>query len=94
VAAVTSIGTALQHGQESDTSWFVTSTVMPGATVGPIRDALERSSGLTVGEGIGLCYSPEFIAWELINDLSHPEMLLLGSRTRRPGMFFFPHCGA
>ena len=38
------------------------STVMPGSTGGPIRQALEGSSGRAVGVDLGLCYNPEFIA--------------------------------
>ena len=64
----------------------ITSTVMPGSTDGPIREALERSSGLTVGEGIGLCYSPEFIALgSVVRDLLHPDLILVGESDPESG---------
>lgn len=57
----------------------ITSTVMPGATDGPIRETLQQASGLAVGEGIGLCYSPEFIALgSVIRDLRNPDFILVG----------------
>ena len=40
----------------------LTSTVMPGATGGPVKAALEEASGKRAGLDFGLCYSPEFIA--------------------------------
>jgi UDPglucose 6-dehydrogenase len=57
----------------------ITSTVMPGATGGPVAAALESASGLEVGRGIGLCYSPEFIALgSVIRDMTQPDFCLIG----------------
>jgi UDPglucose 6-dehydrogenase len=57
----------------------ITSTVMPGMTGGPIRDALERASGKRVGVDFGLCYGPEFIALgSVIRDFLNPDFLLIG----------------
>ena len=78
VDAVERVGCALKRTQ-ADHLVVVTSTVMPGATGGVIRDALERSSGRTVGKDVGLCYSPEFIALgSVVHDLLHPDMVLIG----------------
>jgi UDPglucose 6-dehydrogenase len=57
----------------------VTSTVMPGATGGPIREALELYSGKKAGRDFGLCYSPEFVALgSVIRDFLHPDFVLIG----------------
>src|SRR5690348_18389900 len=57
----------------------VTSTVMPGSMDGPIREALERTSGRTVGADVGLCYSPEFIALgSVVHDMLNPDVVLIG----------------
>jgi len=57
----------------------ITSTVMPGSTMGPIKDALE-SCGAVCGRDFGLCYSPEFIALgNVINGLLRPDAVLIGS---------------
>ena len=40
----------------------MTSTVLPGSTSGPVKDLLEKRSGLSCGPDFGLCYNPEFIA--------------------------------
>lgn len=65
---------------------ILTSTVMPGATGGPVREALERASGLRCGDGFGLCYGPEFIALgSVIRDFLHPDLVLIGESDRRAG---------
>ena len=47
--------------------------------------ALERASGRRVGETLGLCYSPEFIALgNVIRDMLEPDMVLIGE-SDRPG---------
>jgi UDPglucose 6-dehydrogenase len=57
----------------------ITSTVMPGATGGPIQQTLEERSGRTVGDDLGLCYSPEFIALgSVVADLLNPDFVLVG----------------
>ena len=66
----------------------LTSTVMPGTTGGPVREALEKSSGKRIGADFGLCYSPEFIALgSVIRDFLNPDMLLIGESDARAGDF-------
>jgi UDPglucose 6-dehydrogenase len=57
----------------------IVSTVMPGSCDGPIKDEIEKSVGEEIGERIGLCYNPEFIALgSVIKDMQQPDMHLLG----------------
>jgi len=64
----------------------VTSTVMPGSTGGEIRHALETASGKSVGDKLGLCYSPEFIALgSVIRDMLHPDFFLVGESDKKAG---------
>jgi UDPglucose 6-dehydrogenase len=64
----------------------ITSTVMPGSTGGEIREALERASGRRVGEDVGLCYNPEFIALgSVVKDMLEPDMILIGESDPRAG---------
>lgn len=64
----------------------LTSTVMPGSTGGPVKDALERASGKKCGKDFGLCYSPEFIALgTVIRDFYYPDFLLIGESDARAG---------
>lgn len=64
----------------------VASTVMPGSCDSELRPALERASGRRVGETLGLCYSPEFIALgSVIRDLLEPDMVLIGESDPRAG---------
>jgi UDPglucose 6-dehydrogenase len=85
VDAVRRLGAAIarKHG---DHLVVVTSTVMPGATGSVIREALESTSGRRLGEGVGLCYSPEFIALgSVIRDLLHPDLVLIGESDEAHG---------
>jgi UDPglucose 6-dehydrogenase len=57
----------------------LTSTVMPGATDGLVRSALEEASGKLVGVGLGLCYSAVFVAMgTVIENFLRPSMTLVG----------------
>jgi UDPglucose 6-dehydrogenase len=60
----------------------IVSTVMPGSCDGKIRETLENFSGLAIGEQLGLCYNPEFIALgSVIRDMQYPDMQLLGANS-------------
>ena len=64
----------------------ITSTVMPGSTGGEIRAALEAHAGRTVGETLGLCYNPEFIALgSVVRDMLSPDMILIGESDTKAG---------
>ena len=64
----------------------ITSTVMPGSTGGEIREALERASGRTVGDHLGLCYNPEFIALgSVVRDMLNPDFILIGESDPKAG---------
>jgi UDPglucose 6-dehydrogenase len=83
--SVAEIGAALRHKSEFHLV-VITSTVMPGATDGAIREALETASGKRCGEGFGLCYSPEFIALgSVIHDMLNPDFVLIGESDPKSG---------
>lgn len=57
----------------------VTSTVMPGHSDGPIREALEAAAGRSLGDTLGLSYNPEFVALgSVVADMSAPDIVLIG----------------
>jgi UDPglucose 6-dehydrogenase len=85
LAAVKGIGEALRSKPTYHVV-VVTSTVMPGATGGPILEALEGASGRQVGVDLGLCYNPEFIALgSVIENMLKPDFLLIGESDERAG---------
>src|SRR5690348_1022155 len=85
VSAVRKIGAALRT-KSTYHLVVVTSTVMPGATGGPIRQALEEAMGAPAGARVGLCYSPEFIAiGSVIHDMLNPDMVLIGELDQSSG---------
>jgi UDPglucose 6-dehydrogenase len=85
LAAVDEIGRGLAERDEYHVV-VVASTVMPGSCDTEIRPALERASGRRVGETLGLCYSPEFIALgSVIRDMLEPDVVLIGESDPRAG---------
>ena len=85
LAAVEQLGAGLR-GRDAYHLVVVASTVMPGSCEGEIRSALERASGRRVGDTLGLCYSPEFIALgSVIRDMLEPDMVLIGESDPRAG---------
>lgn len=83
--ACEAIGQALRKKDEFHLV-VVTSTVMPGATEGPIQATLEKASDKECGTDFGLCYSPEFIALgSVIHDFLNPDFLLVGESDERSG---------
>jgi UDPglucose 6-dehydrogenase len=85
VEAVTQIGAALRNKPDYHVV-AVVSTVMPGSTGGEIRAALESSAGRKVGENLGLCYNPEFVALgNVVSNTLKPDMILIGQSDVRAG---------
>ncbi len=83
--SMAAIGRALRN-KEGYHCVVVTSTVMPGATDAVIRPALESAAGRRVGDDLGLCYSPEFIALgSVIHDMLNPDFILIGESDARAG---------
>src|SRR5436190_127863 len=51
-----------------------------------VNEGREPVSGRRVGENMGLCYSPEFIALgNVIRDMLEPDMVLIGESDPRAG---------
>jgi UDPglucose 6-dehydrogenase len=85
VDAVEQIGAALRFKTQYHVV-VVTSTVMPGATNGEIRAALELAAGREVGADLGLCYNPEFIALgSVVRDMLCPDIILIGESDNKAG---------
>ncbi len=64
----------------------VTSTVMPGSSDGIIRETIEKATGKIVGDSIGYCYNPEFIALgSVIGDMLEPDFILIGESDAKSG---------
>lgn len=79
------IGAALRR-KKGDHTVAVASTVLPGASESAIIPALEAASGRGIGEGLGYCYNPSFIALgEVVKGLETPDYALIGEADRKSG---------
>ncbi len=77
-AALKEVGQAL-FGKSAYHLVVITSTVVPGAIDSELLRVLEDASAKKVGQQIGLCYSPEFIALgSVIRDMENPDLVLIG----------------
>ena len=85
LAATDAIGRSLA-GASTPHVVVVGSTVMPGSCESEVLPLLEQASGRRVGETLGLCYSPEFIALgTVLRDIVVPDMVLIGESDRAAG---------
>lgn len=83
--ALESIGTAIKN-KSSYHLVVITSTVTPGSCQGDIKKTLEKSSGKLIGDDLGLCYNPEFIALgSVVKNMLYPDMLLVGESDKKAG---------
>lgn len=64
----------------------VMSTVFPGSGEKWIIPHLEAASGRKIGEGLGYCYNPSFIALgNIVKGIEQPEYILIGEANRAAG---------
>ena len=64
----------------------VRSTVLPGSVRGTVVPALERGSGRTLGDDLGVCFNPEFLReGSSVEDHYNPPYTLIGSWDARDG---------
>ena len=85
LAALDDIGRALADRDRHHVV-VIASTVMPGSCEAVLAPALEQASGRRIGDTLGLCYSPEFIALgNVIQDMLEPDMVLIGESDPRAG---------
>jgi UDPglucose 6-dehydrogenase len=79
------IGRAVREKQTEHTV-SVVSTMLPGSSDAQIIPLLERTAGRKMGDGLGYCYNPSFIAiGEVVKGLEQPDYLLVGEATRQSG---------
>lgn len=76
----------MKRGGERYHLVVICSTVLPGTMENEVIEALHDTAARNIGRDIGVCYSPEFIALgSVINDMLHPDMVLVGESDQRAG---------
>ena len=64
----------------------IVSTTVPGSSVFEIIPLLEQISGKKVGESVGFCYNPSFIAQgEILQGIVAPDYVLIGESCKESG---------
>lgn len=83
--ACESIGKAIRNKKGYHVISLI-STVLPGSSDQIILPLLEKASGRKLGEGIGYCYNPSFIALgEVVKGIERPDYLLIGENESSSG---------
>lgn len=84
-SACEAIGKALKGLPQHYTISLV-STVMPGSSQHAIIPRLEAASGRKIGQGLGFCYNPAFIALgEVAKGFEEPDYVLIGEADKDSG---------
>lgn len=79
------IGVTLQNKKSSHTIIF-RSTTLPGTTEEVAIPILEKHSGKTIGDGLFVCYNPEFLReGTSVKDYYHPPKIVIGERNSGEG---------
>ncbi len=86
LAAIEEVGRGLARARRLPRRRRRRARSCPARATARSAPALERASGRRVGETLGLCYSPEFIALgNVIRDMLEPDMVLIGESDSRAG---------
>ncbi len=84
--AIDQIGVALSDSRGRDHLVVVSSTVMPGSIDRELGPLLAASSGRPLGDGVDICYDPDFISLgEVVRGLREPELVLIGEHRAASG---------
>ena len=83
--ACSEIGAAIKSKSGPHTVAIV-STVLPGSSATRIIPCLEQTSGRKIGDRLGYCYNPSFIALgEIVKGIEQPDYLLIGESDQQSG---------
>jgi GDP-mannose 6-dehydrogenase len=79
------IGAALRS-KDGNHLVVLRSTMLPGTTEEVALPSLERGSGRKTGEGLGVCYNPEFLReGSSIKDFYNPPKIVIGENDKTSG---------
>jgi UDPglucose 6-dehydrogenase len=85
-SALVSLAAALKGASKSHHIFVISSTVMPGSTVGSFIPLLEKHSGRRLNEGFGVCFDPDFVALgEVLRGFRQPELVIIGESSSEAG---------
>jgi len=78
-SAARDLGSALRNKDKYHLV-VVKSTVIPGTTTSTVKPVLERESGKTIGQDLGMCANPEFLKeGTAIQDAFNPDKIVIGA---------------
>ena len=83
--ACEAIGRSIRTKKENH-AVSVMSTIFPGSSEAWIIPLLEKASGRKIGQGLGYCYNPSFIALgNIVHGIEKAEYILIGEANREAG---------
>jgi GDP-mannose 6-dehydrogenase len=81
-SCVEAIGRAIRSNKPATYTVIVRSTIPPGTTENRLQPILEKASGRKVGQGLNLCFNPEFLReGSSVHDFHNPPQTIIGSAT-------------
>lgn len=85
IEVLTAIGRAASEKSGPHVAALI-STVLPGSSTTQLIPALERGAGRRIGDRLGYCYNPSFIAQgEVMKGLIRPDYVLIGEADEASG---------
>lgn len=85
MSACQDIGAAIRTKSGAHTV-AIMSTMLPGSSDTLVIPKLEEASGRRIGQGLGYCYNPSFIALgEVVKGMETPDYLLIGQADAQSG---------
>lgn len=83
--SIATIGAAIKKKKGPHTVSII-STCLPGSSQMQLVPALEKAAGRVLGQGLGFCYNPSFIAQgDVMKGLVQPDYVLIGEADKASG---------
>ncbi len=85
-AALTSLAKAFAEVDKDYHLFVISSTVVPGSTLGSFIPLIEELSGKKLGQDFGVAFDPDFVALgNVVKDFLNPDLVIIGQTDDKAG---------